>query len=144
MSEFRLGRELADVAKLILDALRESCESNGIVSSYRPFLYHLSKNENGLTQSELVELIRFKAPTVSLTLQKMEYEGLVRKESDVNDQRVTRIYITEKGKALDDKVRAVHDELECYLANMFNDEEKENLIEYLERIQKKMEERKDK
>jgi len=144
MEEVRLGFELADVSKIILDTLRESAESLGIVSSYRPFLFHLSINKKGLTQSELVELVHFKAPTVSLTLQKMEYEGLIRKEVDSNDQRVTRIYITEKGKSLEKIVKQIHDEVEDYLSNLFNQEEKEQFIEYLQRIKTKIKERKDK
>ena len=36
MKEVRLGFELAEVSKLILDDLRESTESVGVVSSYRP------------------------------------------------------------------------------------------------------------
>lgn len=144
MEEVKLGFELADVSKMILDVLREAAENSGIVSSYRPFLFHLSKNLNGLTQSELVELIHFKAPTVSLTLQKMEYEGLIKKEIDLNDQRVTRIYLTDKGKSLDAKVKKIHDDVENYLSNLFNNKEKEHFIEYLIRIKTKIKERKEK
>ena len=144
MKEGKLGFELADVGKLILDSLREASEQEGIVSSYRPFLFHLTQNENGLTQSELVERIHFKAPTVSLTLQKMELDGLIRKENDKDDQRVTRIFLTEKGKLLDNKIRKIHDEHEDYLSSLFNKEEKDNFIEYLKRIKIKYKERNDK
>lgn len=144
MKEGKLGFELAEVSKMILDILRESTGNLGIVSSYRPFLFHLTNKSNGLTQSELAELIHFKAPTVSLTLQKMEYEGLIKKEIDLNDQRVTRIFITDKGKSFDDKIKKIHDDVEDYLSSLFNEEEKRELIEYLGRIKTKIKERKDK
>ena len=144
MKEVRLGFELAEVSKLILDDLRESTESVGVVSSYRPFLFHLSNNKDGLTQSELVDRIHFKAPTVSLTLQKMEIDGLVRKEIDKNDQRVTRIYITELGKSFTNKIEKIHDDLENYLSSLFTNEEKEEFLDYLGRIKMKINERKGK
>lgn len=143
MKEDRLGFELADVSKIILDSLREASEKEGIVSSYRPFLFHLTHNKDGLTQSELVERIHFKAPTVSLTLQKMELDGLIRKEIDKDDQRVTRIYLTEKGKLLDDKIKKLHDDHEEYLSSLFTKEEKEEFINYLRIIKEKFKERND-
>ena len=144
MKDIVLGFELAEIAKLILDDLRETTENLGVVSSYRPFLFHLSQNEKGLTQSELVGLIHFKAPTVSITLQKMEYEGLIRKEVDENDQRITRIFIAEKGKLFEDRIKQIHENLENDLSSLFSQEEKDLLIEYLGRIKNKIKERKEK
>ena len=144
MEGIRLGFELAEVSKLILDKLRNETEKLGVVNSYRPFLFHLDNNPDGLTQSELIEKIHFKAPTVSLTLQKMEYEGLVRKEIDKNDQRVTRIYITELGKTFTETIKKIHDEVEKSFSSLFNEEEKEKLLEYISRIKENVKERKDK
>lgn len=142
MKELKLGFELAEISKLILNHLRESTENLGVVNSYRPFLFHLDQHNNGLTQSELVELIHFKAPTVSLTIQKMEYEGLVKKEIDRNDQRVTRIFLTDKGKSYIEKIKQIHDEVEEYLTSLYSDEEKKVFLEYISRIKTKIKERK--
>lgn len=144
MKEGKLGFELADVSKMIIDSLREASEKEGIVSSYRPFLFHLTHSEGGLTQSELVERVHFKAPTVSLTIQKMELDGLIRKEIDKDDQRITRIYLTEKGRLLDDKIRKIHEDQEDYLSSLFTKEEKNELIEYLKRIKDKFKEKEEK
>ena len=68
--------------------------------SARLMLMHLSRCESA-TQSELVSVTRMKAPTISVALKNMENEGLVTRVADENDQRVTHVYITEKGRRVD-------------------------------------------
>ena len=68
--------------------------------SARLMLMHLSRND-GATQSELVEVTRMKAPTISIALKNMENEGLVKRVADGEDGRVTHVYITEKGRRVD-------------------------------------------
>ncbi len=141
MKEIKLGYELAGVSKILHDYLRETTEELGIAGSYRPFLFHLANIKDGVTQSELVEEIHFKAPTVSLTLQKMELDGLIRKENDPLDQRVTRIFLTDKGRLLNDKIKKVHNDLEDNLLSLYNNEEKKMFLDYLMRIKNKIIER---
>ena len=54
-----------------------------------------------MTQLDLVKRTHLKAPTVSVTLRKMEAAGLVTRETDQTDQRQTRVKITESGKRMD-------------------------------------------
>ena len=68
--------------------------------SVRLILMHLSRHESA-TQSELVKVTRMKAPTISVALRNMEDEGLVTREADEDDGRVTHVYITEKGRRMD-------------------------------------------
>lgn len=68
--------------------------------SARLILIYLSKHD-GATQSELVKFTRMRAPTISITLRNMENEDLVFRVSDEVDQRVTHVYITEKGRRVD-------------------------------------------
>jgi DNA-binding MarR family transcriptional regulator len=68
--------------------------------SARLMLMHLSRCESA-TQSELVRVTRMKAPTISVALKNMENEGLVTRVADDKDQRITHVYITEKGRRVD-------------------------------------------
>ena len=52
-------------------------------------------------QLELVRLTRLKAPTVSVLLRRMEAEGYVKRETDANDRRAVRVFLTEKGRDFD-------------------------------------------
>lgn len=54
---------------------------------------------DGVTQLELVKLTHLKAPTISITLQKLEKYGYVERKHDNYDMRAVRVYLTEKGKS---------------------------------------------
>ena len=56
------------------------------------------KYKDGQTQKELANFMGRKPATMTVMIQRMEKNGLVRKEQDKEDQRTTRVYITKKGK----------------------------------------------
>lgn len=86
---------ILDISKKFRDVMREKSESIGLVDSYRPILCVLKKHD-GCTQQDICKYTQLKAPTISLTLQKMESNGLIRRDVDQDDKRNIRIYITDK------------------------------------------------
>lgn len=70
--------------------------------SCRQLLRVLARHE-GISQMELVEITHLSKPTVSLGIKKMEELGIVRRENDDNDARISKIYLTEKGKDINKK-----------------------------------------
>ena len=58
----------------------------------------ISHNE-GITQSELAESLGVSRPTVTIMLQKLEKAGTIERRSDEDDQRFTRLYLTQAGRA---------------------------------------------
>ncbi|NLZ37699.1 MAG: MarR family transcriptional regulator [Clostridiales bacterium] len=87
---------IRDVNKMCDDYIRKHTQAN-MQDSFRNLLFHLNFND-GCTQLTLANLTHLKAPTVSVTLQKMEREGYVIRKPNKNDLRQTLVYITEKGK----------------------------------------------
>jgi MarR family transcriptional regulator, organic hydroperoxide resistance regulator len=57
--------------------------------------------EEGLTQTQLAERLGVEPPTVTKMLQRMETAGLLRRCSDTGDARVSRVHLTERGRALE-------------------------------------------
>ena len=80
--------------------MRIECEKAGIPRSYHSILMHLTKND-GLSQLDIANLTNLAPPTVSVTLQKMEADGLIVRKNDEKDLRQLRIFITEKGIEVD-------------------------------------------
>jgi MarR family transcriptional regulator, organic hydroperoxide resistance regulator len=70
-------------------------------------LWVLGQNE-GISQRDLAERMHLAPPTVTTMLQKMERGGLLERSADENDQRVTRIHLTEQGRALGAELRSAH------------------------------------
>jgi DNA-binding MarR family transcriptional regulator len=60
-------------------------------------LWELSR-QDGLSQSHLVERMCVQPPTVSKMLDRMEIAGLVRRSPDAEDSRISRVYLTERGR----------------------------------------------
>ena len=93
-----------ETSKLFFDRMRSESEQIGVRRGSHHFLYHLSRRDD-MTQFDLARLTHLKAPPVSVTLRKMEAEGLVRRETDPADQRQTRVSLTDSGRAMDIRLR---------------------------------------
>lgn len=93
---------LNSISRLFRDKARSMNVGGEITQhSSRLILIELAHND-GLSQLDLVERTHLKAPTISIALKNMEACGLVSRESDEHDMRVTRVKLTEKGRALDE------------------------------------------
>jgi DNA-binding MarR family transcriptional regulator len=69
--------------------------------------------EDGLTQSALVNNLGVEPPTITKTIDRLEKAGLVERRTDPDDARVSRVYLTPAGCALEAPVKQVWDDLEA-------------------------------
>lgn len=127
-----------EISRLMGHKIRERGDENPISQrSGRLLLGELSKRE-GRTQLELVNATHLKAPTISVALQKLEADGIVRRERDQYDNRATRVYLTEKGKEIDNKIRKrIYEEEMLATANL-TESEIETLLRILGKIRKNL------
>ena len=100
-----------EISKLFNDRMRQKTEALGMAEGWRRMLFHLSRNDS-LTQLELARRTHLSTPAISVTLQKMEAEGLVDRKADPNDQRAIQVQLTEAGREADRKVRCAIRETE--------------------------------
>lgn len=89
---------------------------------------------DGCSQLELVRQTHLKAPTVSVTLRRMEEEGLVERRQNEMDLRAVRVWLTEKGKAHNQEIRMRLGEIDAELMRGFTEDEIECLRQMLERM----------
>jgi len=87
-----------------------------------------------LTQKEIAETLRLRPSTVTAVLKGMEKAGLLKRESDPEDMRVSRVYLTEKGKHLKKDVEEIIKTLEEECFAGFTLEEKVLLRRFLIQI----------
>jgi MarR family transcriptional regulator, organic hydroperoxide resistance regulator len=95
----------------------------GLYAGQEMFLLHLWE-QDGLTQSQLVEHMCVQPATVSKMLDRMEKAGLVTRRPDSEDSRVSRVYSTEQGRILQNAVADVWDKLEERTIAGFSTEER--------------------
>lgn len=118
--------QIIHLSKLFRDQLRRASEEAGVPGGYRAILMELSHTESA-TQYELAKRTHLTAPTVSVTLQKMEHDGYITRTPDENDLRQMRVSLTEKGKAAEADNRARADALEQTLLAGLSEEERAQL-----------------
>lgn len=101
------------------DALAEV----GLYAGQEMFLWQLWRQE-GLTQSQLVELMCVQPPTVSKMLDRLEKAGLVERRPDAENSRLSRVYLTEQGNIQQLAVRAIWTNIEQRLTQGLSVEER--------------------
>lgn len=76
------------------------------------WLMCLLQEKDGLTQSELAELLDVQPPTVSKMLDRLKQKGLILRQADAEDARISRVYLTEEGRLLHEPIAQVWQNLE--------------------------------
>lgn len=98
-----------------------------------PFIMLLSQHED-MSQKEIAEELQVKPPTVNVMVQRMEKAGIIGRKHDPDDQRVTRVFLTEKGQEMKTLVARQVEKNESYVQKGFTDTEKCLFCRFLEQI----------
>ncbi len=68
--------------------------------------FNVLLHSDGMTQRDLAKAMHISAPTLSRMLGTMEKAGFVERRADEADQRLTRVYLSDAGRALAGQARA--------------------------------------
>ncbi len=101
-----------EISRLFFDRMRRT-DPHGVLSQHgcRLILLALIQAEKhdparrGISQREIADTTRLKAPTVSGILREMEEEGLITRAANERDARATRVCLTEMGRAANEDIR---------------------------------------
>lgn len=86
-------------------------------------ILRLLNHREGLSQREIAEILEIKPPTVNVSIQRMEKSGYVTRRPDEKDQRISRVYLTEKGRKLEEQVHEIMKKTEKKLIEGFTESE---------------------
>jgi MarR family transcriptional regulator, organic hydroperoxide resistance regulator len=112
-------------------------EAIGLYRGQPPVLFALWERE-GQTQTELAEKLRIAPATITKMLQRMEKTGFVQRKPDVEDQRISRVYLTEAGHAVQNQVEAVWKTMEAETFEHITAEERDVLHRFLLQIRQNL------
>jgi len=93
----------------------------------------LSEND-GLRQQQIAELLDIRPQSASEAIANMEHAGLIRRETDEQDRRSSRVYITPEGKARQAELLAQRVENARRVLAPLSEEEKQTLLALLEKV----------
>ncbi len=122
-----------ELSRFFRREMRKVCEENGVPLGYRSLLFHLARN-NGCNQKLLSERTGLKPSTVSITVEKMERDGYVRRERNCLDSRAVNVFLTEKGLDIDRKNKEKVDQLERQFEENITNEERRTVVVILEKV----------
>ena len=109
----------------------------GLYAGQEKFLLFLWE-QDGLTQSQIAEQVCVEHATVTQVLERLERVGLIQRCRDEKDGRISRVYLTEKGRALAEPVQRLWSEWEAQALVGFTLEEKLLLRRFLLQIQENL------
>jgi MarR family transcriptional regulator, organic hydroperoxide resistance regulator len=124
---------LAQVSRLHHHRAHELLERLGLDGGQPPVLFALWR-QDGLTHSELAARLQVTPATITRMLQRMEKAGFVQRVPDADDQRVSRVFLTEAGRAIRTQVQAVWERMEVENFAGINDEERATLRRLLGQV----------
>jgi len=106
-----LDHLLAQVCRLHHSRARTLLHGLGLYRGQPPVLHALWEQE-GITHSDLAARMHVTPATITKMIQRMEKAGFVERRPDPQDQRVSRVYLTDAGRAIQAEVHQVFRTLE--------------------------------
>lgn len=116
--------------------ITEQLKKNGIeglVPSHGDILAVLYKHKKS-TMKDIADKIHRTKPTVTVLADKLEKQGLVKREKSSEDNRITYIVLTEKGESFRVLFEKISKELNTMLYKNLTNEESEILEKLLEKM----------
>ena len=90
---------MMEISRMYMEKCFVKLKKLGVHPRQIPILAVLYKKD-GCSQKELVKELGVKPPTVTVSIQRLEKSGLIIRRQDEMDQRVSRIYLSEEGRAI--------------------------------------------
>ena len=125
---------LARTRRAWVNHMKEIALSIGIPESYRPVISYLNR-EPGANQRNVAEICDVTTSAINQTIKSMMEEGYVRKETDGNDRRHTKLFLTDKGKEIALKLREKLQQSDQVITDLITPEKAAEMIALLEQIQ---------
>jgi DNA-binding MarR family transcriptional regulator len=97
------------------------------VGGMKWFLLTVLGRRDGLSQGEFTQEYEMDPSRVTRTAQSLEADGLIRRERDAEDNRVMRMYLTDGGLEVLDRLPEINDQLRSRVHSVLSEEEFEEL-----------------
>jgi len=128
---------LAQICRLKHARVQALLETLGLYEGQPSMLRSLWAQE-GLTHTELARRLRVQPATITKMIQRMEKAGFVERRPDQEDERISRVYLTEAGRAVQAGVQGVWHTLEQEAFAEFGGEERALLRQFLLQIRENL------
>jgi len=112
---------------LAFKRLVATIERESGVGGMKWFLLTVLGRRDGMSQGAFTQEYEMDPSRVTRTAQSLEADGLIRRERDVDDNRVMRMYLTEEGSEVLDRLPEINEQLRRRVHSVLSEEEFEEL-----------------
>lgn len=124
------GFILNDVARMMRSIFDRRVKALGLTRSQWWVLNHLFRN-NGVTQSELADILEIEKATLGRLLDRMETKGWIKREEHATDRRAKCVFLTDEVEPVVKTMRAAAADLRRDALGSFDNEQRERFVDML-------------
>lgn len=124
------GFLVSDLTRLITSEFNDMMAPIELTRSQWRVVVYLHR-QDGLSQSELADLLGVGKVTIGGLVDRLEHAGWVKRRDDPKDRRTKRVYLTEKGQAIEAEMMTRGVELTQRMLRTLTEDERTSLIDML-------------
>lgn len=128
-----IGPRINFASRMLRHMFNEAAKEEGLFAGQQHIILALLENE-GITVGEIARQLDVTPATVSVSVKRLEKAGFVKKQSDEANARITKLYLTEKGRAVPDRIKDRMDSQEKYITMGLSDDEKNMFSDMLDKV----------
>ncbi len=133
------GLILHDVARLLRVNFDRRVRDLGLTRSQWWVLTHLYR-EDGLTQTELADLMEIERPSLGRLLDRLEAKNWIKRSNDPTDRRVNRVYLTVDVKPMVREMRQHASDVRQQAMAELTEAQREQFVDTLLQIKENLQE----
>ena len=127
----------ADISRLMRTEVDRQVSALGVTRAQWMVLARLARRP-GCSQTELADMMEMERATAGRLVDRLEENGLVRREPDPTDRRVRRVFPTELATGQQAQMRAVADAIVDDELSDLNAEQRETLMTLMESVRARL------
>jgi DNA-binding MarR family transcriptional regulator len=128
-----------DYTKLVMAELKEN-GINDLILSQIEILSVLYEHDGALPMEKIAELIGKHKSTIPYLVNKLVNSGYVTKDYNYWDSRKKYITLSDKSKFIENKLKKISENVLSIIYDDFTKEERENMMEYLDKMNENFDE----
>jgi DNA-binding MarR family transcriptional regulator len=133
-----LGRLLANLCRLQATRVDQLMDEIGLYRGQGFLLVILSK-QDGLTHSEIAEILRISPSAATKVIKRLEKLGFLQRQPDPADERLSRVFLLDEGRAVIDRIHTAFGKINQLMTTDITLEEQDLLRDLLQRMQANLE-----
>ncbi|MEK9905178.1 MAG: MarR family transcriptional regulator [Rhodospirillales bacterium] len=134
-----VGFLAADISRLMRTEFDRQVGALGVTRAQWMVLARLNRRP-GCSQTELAEMMEVERATAGRLLDRLEENGLVRREPDPIDRRIRRVFPTKAAAAAQAKIRAVADTIVADATIDLSEDQRETLMDLMTMVRGRLSE----